>query len=66
MGIYHSDLRYYREWGLLERHQRGENAVSYELYINPLSPLDALKHHFTSLKTKLIFLQQKVLERLFP
>ena len=24
---------------------------------NPLSPHDALKHHFTSLKTNLIFLQ---------
>ena len=30
---------------------------------NPLSPHDALKHHFTSLKTDLIFLQQRVLER---
>ena len=30
--------------------------------INPLSPLDALKHHFTSLKTHLIFLQLGVLE----
>ena len=34
--------------------------------INPLSPHDALKHHFTSLKTYLIFLQPKVLERKFP
>ena len=34
--------------------------------INPLSPHDALKHHFTSPKTKLIFLQQIVLERKFP
>ena len=25
---------------------------------NPLSPYDALKHHFTSLKTDVIFLQQ--------
>ena len=33
---------------------------------NPLSPHDALKHHFTSLKTDLIFLQQRVLERKFP
>ena len=30
--------------------------------INPLSPHDALKHHFTSLKTDLVFLQQRVLE----
>ena len=29
---------------------------------NPLSPHDALKHHFKSLKTDLIFLQQTVLE----
>ena len=33
------------------------------LYLfNPLSPHDALKHHFTSLKTDFIFLQQRVLE----
>ena len=35
-----------------------------ELYairgINPLSPHDALKHHFTSLKADLIFLQLRV------
>ena len=30
--------------------------------VNPLSPHDALKHHFTSLKTDLIFLQLGVLE----
>ena len=33
---------------------------------NPLSPHDALKHHFTSLKTDLIFLQLGDLERKFP
>ena len=33
---------------------------------NPLSPHDALKHHFTSLKTILIFLKPRVLERKFP
>ena len=27
---------------------------------NPLNPHDALKHHFTSLKTDLIFLQLRV------
>ena len=32
----------------------------------PLSLHDALKHHFTSLKTDLIFLQPRVLERKFP
>ena len=31
-------------------------------WLNPLSPHDALKHHFTSLKTDLIFVQQRVLE----
>ena len=35
------------------------------LTLNLLSPHDALKHHFTSLKTDLIFLQQRVLERKF-
>ena len=30
--------------------------------LNPLSPHDALKHHSTSLKTDLIFLQLGVLE----
>ena len=34
--------------------------------INTLSPHDALKHHLTSLKTDLIFLQQRGLERKFP
>ena len=33
--------------------------------LNPLSPHDALKHHFTSLKTDLIFLQQTVLKQYF-
>ena len=33
--------------------------------INPLSPHDALKHHFASLKADLIFLQQRDLERKF-
>ena len=33
--------------------------------INPLSPHDALKHHFTSMKTYLTFLKQRVLEQKF-
>ena len=33
---------------------------------NSLSPHDALKHHFTSLKTDFISLKQRVLERKFP
>ena len=34
-------------------------------HLNPLSPRDALKHHFKSLKTDFIFLQVKVLEGKF-
>ena len=33
--------------------------------VNPLSPHDALKHHLTSLKTDLIFVQPRVLEWIF-
>ena len=33
--------------------------------LNPLSPHDALKHHFTSLKRDLIFLQLRGLEGIF-
>ena len=36
------------------------------LEFNLLSPHDALKHHFTSLKIDLIFLQLRVLKRKFP
>ena len=36
-----------------------------EAPFNPLSPHDALKHHFTSLKTYFIFLQQRVLKKKF-
>ena len=39
---------------------------SLNYYINPLSRHDALKHHFTSLKTDLILQQPRVLERKFP
>ena len=34
--------------------------------LNPVSPHDALKHHFKSLKTHIIFLKPRVLERKFP
>ena len=34
--------------------------------VNPLSRHDALKHHFTALKTDLIVLQLTVLEQKFP
>ena len=43
--------------------------VNFQLALNPLNPLsphDALKHHFTSLKIYLIFLQLRVSERKFP
>ena len=33
--------------------------------VNPLTPRDAIKHHFTSLKTDPIFLQPRVVERNF-
>ena len=42
------------------------NPFSAGTHLNPLSPHDALKHHFTSLKTDLIFLQPRVLEGKFP
>ena len=41
----------------------GANDASQTPALNLLSPHDALKHHFTSLKTDLIFLQPWVLER---
>ena len=41
------------------------NIKIYTCLFNPLSPYDALKHHFTSLKTDLIFLQQRVLGQNF-
>ena len=37
-------------------------AMNAQVSPNPLSPHDALKQHFTSLKTDLIFLQLGVLE----
>ena len=37
-------------------------AFKQEIHLNPFSLHDALKHHFTSLKSDLIFLQQSVLE----
>ena len=43
-----------------------QKAVNVYFLINPLNPHDALKHHFTSLKTDLIFQQPRVLERKFP
>ena len=40
--------------------------ICYCRLFNPFSPHDALKHHFTSLKTDLILLQPRVLERKSP
>ena len=39
--------------------------IRFQADFNPLSRHNALKHHFTSLKTDLIFLQQMVLEQNF-
>ena len=40
--------------------------INYAVHsLSPLSPHDALKHHFTSVKTYPIFLQPRVLERKF-
>ena len=43
-----------RRWLIVDIDNRG--------HFNPLSPHDALKHHFASLKTQLIFSQLRVLE----
>ena len=42
-----------------------DNKYSY-IALDPLSPHDAFKHQFTSLKTDLFFLQLGVLETLLP
>ena len=42
-----------------------KDKASEDARFNPLSPHDALKHHFTSLEIDLIFLQRRVLERKF-
>ena len=46
--------------------KQAKHSISIYLTVAHLSPHDALKHHFTSLKTDLIFLQAWVLERKFP
>ena len=38
----------------------------FQILLDPLSPHDALKHHFTSLKIDLNSLQLRVLERKCP
>ena len=42
------------------------NPYNAEIFFNSLSPHDALKDHFTPLKTDLFFPQPRVLERKFP
>ena len=42
------------------------HAAMYDTGFNPLSPHDALMHHFTYLKTGFIVLQLGDLERQFP
>ena len=52
----------YRHSGTQHPHSHVDlKAKNEQYYQNLLSPLDALKHHFTSLKTDLIFLQLRVL-----
>ena len=46
-------------------HNIAEAETIRKLTLNPLSPHDALKHLFTSLKTDLIFLQPSVLKQKF-
>ena len=46
--------------------QVGEKINNLTKRFNPLSHHDALKHHFESFKTNIIFRQQRVLERKFP
>ena len=41
------------------------SALTGSYALNTLNPHNALTHHFTSLKTDLIFLQQRALERKF-
>ena len=61
MPISHSN---YPVWKKDKHKEKNEYRCDYQL--NPLSPHDALKQHFTSLKTDLIFLQPWVLKWIFP
>ena len=48
-------------------HIRGDRSpLKWLNKFNHLSPRDALKHHFTSLKTDLILLQPRDLKNKFP
>ena len=48
------------------RNRYKQDVIYVSILLNPLNPHDALKHHFSYLKTDLIFLQPRVLERKFP
>ena len=56
------DVRIYRRHILTTKVDPRAVRVDVFQPFNPLGPHDALKHHFTSLKTYLIFLQLGVLE----
>ena len=53
------------QYGRHEVTVKGGTRPSKHGAFNPLSPQDVLKHHFTSLKINLIFLQPSVLEQTF-
>ena len=58
VSVYHQDLNNVASM-LVQRRGRWAN-------VSPLRPHNALKHHFISMKTDLIFLQSRVLERILP
>ena len=49
-----------------KRYQPAVSVMMVHHGFKPFSPHDALKHHFTSLKTDLTFPKEWVLERKFP
>ena len=56
-----------KEQGIVYKYFNGYDNMLFDvlLLLNALRPHDALKHHFTSLKTDLIFLIQRVLKPKF-
>ena len=56
---------FFKTW-MLDRGLKQRSPTFQAGGFNPLNPHDALKHHFTSLRTDLIFQQPRVLERVFP
>ena len=50
---------------MVDEHHTTNDRPSHSQCINPSSPHDALKHHFTSLKTALIVQSLRFLERKF-